>query len=417
MELLILQKLVIALGLSGLIGLDRERSKQKYEFDDLGGVRTFALVGLLGVLAYSVLSPALFAVVSGGFFALVIATYVVSSMKSGRTGATSEIAAVLVYLIGVLCGVEDFLLATVIALLVFLVLHFKQYLHTFASKVNNEELISTAEFIIIAGVVLPLLPNIGYGPYGVFNPYVIWLMVVFISGISFASYVAIKLVGPKKGIGLTGFLAGLISSTALTLSFSAQSKKNTHIVNPYAFAIIVASSAMFFRVILEVAVLNREMLALALIPMLTMGGVGLVAAFVLWFKKEGAKVSSQMQKEVLDIESPFSLLPALKFGAIFAGVLFLSKAMTVWFGDSGLYVTSVFSGLMDVDAITVSVANLANNGLAEKSAVYAITIATMTNTVVKGGIFLFLGSRVVGRKIVAIFTLMILAGGISLLFV
>jgi uncharacterized membrane protein (DUF4010 family) len=250
--------------------------------------------------------------------------------------------------------------------------------------------------------------NQGYGPYEAFNPYIIFLMMALILGISLLSYVAIRFLGPRKGIGLTGFLAGLISSTALVLSFSGQSKNNKKIVNPYVFAVVIASSAMFFRILVEVFVLNKELLEKLVIPMGVMGGVGLIAAVVLWGKKD---------KDVLKMKNPLCLWPVLKFGVFFAAIMFLAKFMQEVLGDRGLYLTSLVSGIMDVDAITVSVANLAKNGLESSVAVNAIVIAAMMNTIVKGGMFLFLGNRKVALRILMIFAIMLVFGGISLLFI
>ncbi|MFH1218790.1 MAG: MgtC/SapB family protein [Candidatus Peregrinibacteria bacterium] len=417
MDLEIFKQLGIAVLLASLVGLEREQKYQKFGLDGFGGIRTFALIGLLGALAYflSALSIFFSVALTVGFFGLLIASYVVVNGRYKKMGVTSEIAGVIVYLVGVLSGMERYLLATTVALATLAILHFKKPLHRWAQHLKNEEVVSTIQFVVIAFVVLPLLPNQAFGPYGFFNPYIVWLMVVFISGISFASYVAIKLFGAKRGIGLTGFLAGLVSSTALVLSFSGQSKKNERIVNPYVVAVIVASSAMFFRILLEVLVLNKELLPKILVPMLTMGIVGVIGVAFFWFKKE--KLPESAQRDVLNMKSPFSLMPALKFGAFFAFILFLSKFANAVMGNSGLYLASAVSGLMDVDAITVSMANLAKSEITHGAAVGAITLAAMVNTVVKGGMFMILGARRVAWRILAVYGAMLLAGGAALMFV
>ncbi len=272
--------------------------------------------------------------------------------------------------------------------------------------------------ILIASIaILPFLPNQGFGPYEAFNPYLTWLMVVFVSGISLVSYVAVKLLGAKRGIGVTGFFAGLISSTALAFTFSEQSKKNSNIVNPYAFAVVLASSAMFFRVLIEVAVLNIELFYDLVIPIGAMGIAGLVCAVFLWCVKDGKSAKEGMKKRLSGINNPFNIVQALKFGAFFALILFLSKYAIDVFGDRGLYGTAVISAILDVDAITVSVANLAKDGLSNDAGVFAISLAAMTNTVVKGGIFLLFGNKKVALKIIMAFIFMLITGGISLFFV
>ncbi|MBD3360456.1 DUF4010 domain-containing protein [Candidatus Peregrinibacteria bacterium] len=417
MDLEVFKQLGIALILSSLIGLEREQKYQKFGFEAFGGIRTLPLVGLVGALSFILFqySVWIFVVLTLSMMALLTVSYYMVNKKSDTVGGTTEVATMLVYIVGILCGMQKFLLATSIALTVLLILHFKDPLHKWAKRLKNKELISTIQFVVIAFVVLPLLPNQGYGPYGFFNPYIIWLMVVFISGISFVSYIAIKLFGAKRGIGLTGFLAGLISSTALSLSFSGQSKKNKSIENPYVLAIVVASSAMFFRILIEILVLNRELLGPVSIPMITMGVVGIFSALFFWFRKE--KVPSKIEDKLLKVKSPFSLWPALKFGLFFAVVLFLVNAGKEFMGEKGIYLTSLLSGLADVDAITVSMANLAKEKVSTNVAVNSITIAAMTNTLVKGGIFLLFGNKKVAWKILLVFVLMLIAGGVSLIFI
>lgn len=417
MDFEIFQQLGVALALSALIGIERERRYKALNSKGFGGVRTYTLIGLLGALAFilSEVYKPFFAVISVGFLALVVAGYVMTTKKNGGVGSTSEVAAILVYLIGILSAMGEYLLATVVTLALLLILHFRDPLHYWATHLKREELFSTVEFIVIAFVILPLLPNESFGPYGFFNPYLVWLMVVFISGISFVSYIAIKIFGQRKGITLTGFLAGFISSTALTFSFSGESKKNRSIVNPYVLAVVIASSAMFFRVLLEVFVLNRELIEMVYIPLLTMGVIGIVCVAFLWQKKE--KQPKDIRKNVLEVKSPFNLKPALKFAVFFALILLLSEYASANFGNKGIYLTSFFSGLLDVDAITVSMANLAKNGLPLNTASVAIAIAAITNTVVKAAIFLLFAGRQAALRLLGIISLVSAGGVISLFFI
>ena len=408
--------------LASLVGLEREHKYQVHNKDiGFAGLRTFTLLGLLGALSYVISqymnNQIIFMVMTMGFLILVISSYFISARVYGGAGITSETAAVLVYLVGVLCAMEQYILATAIALAIFFILHFKAPLHNWAKRMRDEEFLSTAEFIIIAFVVLPLLPNKAYGPYDFFNPYIVWLIVVFVSGISFVSYILIKLLGAKKGIGLTGFLGGLVSSTALSLSFSAQSKKNTHIVKPYVFAMVIASSAVFFKALIEVAVLNPDLLKSLMVPMLAMGITGLISGLFLWVKKDEKEASKAVEKDMIKMKSPFSLLPALKFGLVFAVILFVSRFAVEMMGDKGLYLSSVFASFLDADAVFVSVANLAKDGFSQSSAVVAITIAAVTNTIVKGVIFFIFGNRKVAIKLGMVYLLMFAVGGVSFFFV
>jgi uncharacterized membrane protein (DUF4010 family) len=395
-----LQDLGLTLLLGSLIGLERERDRQSSDTHEFGGIRTLSLLAVLGYVIYSLSADSvLFFIVTGGFLLLLTASYVMSSLFDRTTGATTEIACIFTYFVGVLMAMDQTLIATVITLLVVVLLYFKQALHRFAHKVEKVELYDTLKFVAIVFVILPLLPNRTFGPLDVLNPYEIWLLVVLISSISFASYVAIKSIGPKKGIGMGGFLGGLISSTAVALSFSELSKKSSKIVNPIVFAILIASSAMFFRVLFTISVLNMDLLPHLLLPLGLTGLVGLLFAAYYWFSEERQSMTHISAKD-LNLQSPFRLGSALQFGLLFAGLLFISKFAADYFGSEGVYATAFFSGLFDVDAITVSMSELSQNGTVSAGvASWGIVIATMTNTLSKGVIVLIFASRKVGLRV------------------
>ena len=418
MDFTVLQQLGVATALGALIGMERERKHQLEKSDDtFGGIRTFALIGLMGALSFilSSYSIVIFAILSSSLLILIIASYVISSQKYGNFGITSEVASILVFMIGILSGMQLYVEATIVALLVLSFLLFKNPLHQWAGRIKFQELISTLEFMIISFVVLPILPDQAYGPYDFFNPYLIWLFVVFISGISFVSYIAIKLLGTRKGLILTGFLAGFISTTALAFSLAAQSKKNLKVVYPYVLAIIVASFALLFRVAVEVMVLNFDLINILLMPLLAMGIVGVVASVVIWWR--WVRVMEKTEKSSIDLKSPFSLIPAVKFALFFVVVLLVSRFAGDNLGDRGIYLTSFFSGFVDVDAITVSMSNLAKTELSREVAVRAIVITVIVNTLVKSGIFFIFGAKKVAKGISLVLVLMSFAGILSLFFI
>lgn len=417
MQIDVLQQLVIALVLAALIGLEREHVVKKDKAVRFAGIRTFGLIGLLGALSQILAeySQVLSYIFVAGMILFIVAAYVMSSFISKTGGATTEIAAVLAFVNGILCAHEKYILATAVTLAVLFILHFRAKLHKIAEGVSRQEIVSTIEFMLIAFIVLPLLPNEYYGPFDVFNPYIIWLMVVLISGISFVSYIAIKVIGAKRGIGLIGFLSGLVSSTALAMSFSQQSKQNKDVVNPYVFAVTIGTSAVFVRILLEVFVINRDLVFPLLVPLLAMGMTGILCAIFFWTRH--GEERKKLAEETVKMESPFQLRPALKFAFFFAFVLFLTKVMEVYFGVKGVYITSVIAGFADVDPITVSVANLAKGDLSKEAAVTAITIASMMNLIGKASIFAIFGGRKVAKSVALVFAIMLCAGAISLLFI
>lgn len=418
-SLLFLQGLLLSLFLGALIGIEREKDhSDKLEHHQFG-VRTLSMTAMLGFVVHQLFSTntALFAAISVGFLGLLLASYWKTAKPNVNTGVTTELAAIFVYLVGILMSLGEMLMATIVTFAVLLLLYFKENLHRFAHGITKEEVYAGLKFIAIAFIVLPLLPNETVGPLDVLNPYSIWFVVVLISSISLASYAAIKWLGPRNGIGFGGFLGGLISSTAVSMSFSAMSKKNTKVVNPFVFGVLIASTAMFFRVLVEVFALNPILLETLWLPIGSMGLAGLIVCLVLWLFSDHKKKTAFTDKD-LQLSSPFQLKPAIQFGLLFAALLLISTFANLQFGEKGLYVTAFISGVMDVDAITVSMAKLHNSGeISSFAASVAITIAAMTNTLAKALIVLFFGSRTVGIRVMGGMSVMLLVGLGSLFFI
>jgi uncharacterized membrane protein (DUF4010 family) len=432
---------LIAVALGALVGMQREYEIQTNQRKDFAGLRTFSLISLFGATAsfisMNVLNSSIFLYVTfGSVMLLIVAAYIamVFHFKENEIGITTEISAILTFLMGALCLLGFALPAVIITIIMVIFLAMKKPLHRFASKIKIDEVYATIKFAVITILVLPFLPNVNYTPMNipilskiieaapflsveiakqldVFNPFKIWLMVVFISGISFIGYLLIRVVGTGKGLGLTGFLGGLVSSTAVTSSMSLESKKNSKIVYPFVFAVIIACSTMFIRVIVEILVVNSSLLRFALIPMFTMGAAGFIAALIVWKKYNKNHIKN------IEFDSPFTLAPALKFALFFAFVLFIAKFGYVMFGAKGVYIAALLSGLADVDAITLSMATLALAGdLSGVVATIAIAIAAMTNTVVKAGITYMFGGNKFRKATLTIFGIVVGVGLISLIF-
>ena len=407
----------VALFIGILIGLQRE-----YAYDAEGrsdrttfaGVRTFALMALAGCAAAfmgdilgSVLVFAAVLVLMGGL----IAVSYVHTGALGEVGITTEVAAILTILAGGLAYWGELAVAVALAVTVVALLATKFELHRFAEKLTREDVLATLKFAMITAIVLPVLPNRSFGPppFDVLNPHKIWLMVVLISGISFLGYILIKLVGPHRGIGLTGIMGGLASSTAVTLSMSARSRTNDNLSQSFAMAIVLAWTIMFVRVLVEVAVVHPALLAQLWLPLAGGGAVALLAA--------GAVLLQQGRNndaEELAVSNPFELGPAIGFGLIYAVILLITRAAQMYVGDSGIYLSSLVSGLADVDAITLSVAELTRNGGMDVGVgATAIVLAVISNTVVKGVLAVTGGSAAL-RKVMIPVTLLILAVALAL---
>ncbi|MEJ5312030.1 MAG: MgtC/SapB family protein [Anaerolineae bacterium] len=407
---------VVALGIGIFIGIQRESAYDEPEGKLFAGVRTFALISLAGfgaALAADQLSSALpFVGVLLVFGALVALSYH-RDVRAGKPGMTTEMATLITFVIGAACYWNLILLAAALGVALMALLSLKPQFRTLAHAITREDIYATLKFAVISIIVLPILPNRNFGPppFDVFNPYKIWLMVVFISGISFLGYVMIKLIGAQRGIGLTGLLGGLASSTAVTLSFSQRSRTNPELARPFSLAIIVAWTVMFVRVLVIVFALNQSLAYRLLLPMCAPLVVGLGYCAYLYIRQRA------YAKEDLAFSNPFELGPALKFGALYAVVLLISTAARVLFGNTGIYVSSFVSGIVDVDAIVLSMIDLARapTNLDLIVAARAITIATLASTLFKGVFALASGSPALRRALWPGMALMVAVGAAVIL--
>jgi len=338
-------------------------------------------------------------------------SYLVTTRKNGDVGITTEVAAFLTFALGLLCFTDEgMLVAPIFAMIITTLLAVKPHLHQFAHRISEKELINTLKFLIIAFVILPLLPDQVMGPLAVFNPFQIWLMVVFISAISFTGYILMKFIGPERGLSVTGIVGGLVSSTAVATSMAARVKESGLLMKAAVFATVVASSMMFLRMLFEVSVINPALLPQLSAPMLVMGVLGIILGIIIWRRTEVRQMDADLK-----LDNPFSLKPALIFGALFLAILFLSKIANTYLGSGGVYLASIISGVADVDAITISMALLAPETIPTNIAVTAITLAAMSNTFFKFLIALFLGTRKFGRNVGIIFLIIIISGLITIL--
>lgn len=413
----IISELLIATGLSALIGLEREMRIQNGAKSGPGGLRTFAMLGPLGFLAVIIeeqLALHYFTIITFLIiFGFGFINYTYSCFREKHTGLTTEFSAIACFLTGVLVADKQILLAIAVSILFSLLLTFKIYLHDVAKNFKAEEFVAILKFLIITAVVLPILPDYTIDSWDIINPRTIWLMVVLVAGIRFVGFFISKVVGAKKGIVLTGTIGGFISSTAVTTSLSAQNKKSEKIVAPFLAGILIANAIMYVRVLLEAQVIYADIAKTLIIPLLTMSLVATIFGLLAIFTKS-KDIKNKEDEEI--ISQPFSLSEGLKFGIFFLLILVASKIIPEYLGDSGLYVTSVVSGLVDTDAITLSVSKLTEQGeIAFKTGVNAITLAVMTNTVVKIGIISLFGGKKLKIYSIPALGIIILAGALALM--
>ncbi len=403
-----------ALLIGALIGLEREFVQQRSGDPEFAGIRTFSLIALLGALAAYLAEQhgiILFAAPYLGLVLLVGASHFGAVSRGEEEGITTEVVGLLVPLLGamVVWGFPE--LAGALGVVTALVLALKRPLHAMARTMAATDLRATLEFALIAAVVLPLLPNRAFGPFQVLNPFEIWLLVVFVSGISFVGYVLMKVLGAERGIGIGGLLGGLVSSTAVTLSFTARSRQASAFSSFYGVGILLASCVMFPRVLVEVLVVNASLLPAIVLPVALMLTTGIGAVVWMWRRAGAGRENAERGVEVAN---PLRLTVPVGFALMFAAVLLAVKAANVFFGSAGVYLTAFLTGLTDVDAITLSSASLAASGEIESGvAAAAIVLALLVNTAVKGTIAAAMGSAQLRRAAVAAFAPMLAVGMVA----
>lgn len=396
-ELATVPRYLAALAIGLLMGLERERNPAAK-----AGLRTFALTGLLAVLtahlASALNTPWLVAAGMLLVGAMIITAYMrTPAQADDDPGTTTTAALLLCYALGILVWLYEIQLAVMLAIAATVLLYFKPELRGMSQKLSRRDLLSVLQFAVLALIILPLLPNRDYGPYGALNPYQIWWMVVLISGVGLAGYAALHLIGRTRGTAVLGLLGGLVSSTATTLSFSRHARASAGMLPIAVTVILLANLVVLVRLGVLAAVLAPAVLP-HLLPVLAGGLVagGLAALY-------GVRaLHPHGEPPPLEMSNPTELRTALGFGVLYGVVLLAAAWLSDWFGHGGLYVVGLISGLTDVDAITLSSLRLHNLGkLPIGILVNVVTLAVLANLVFKSVLALSIGGRQLARHVVA----------------
>ena len=387
----------MALAVGLLIGTERGwHEREAAEGSRVAGIRTFALIALLGglstVLGDSV-GPAAFIgglLLVGGFAAMAYAR--AADEATGRS-ITSHVAMLIAYSLGAVAGSGELELAASVAVVTTLLLGLKPAMHGWLRRISEAELMAGLKLLVMSVVLLPVLPDRGFGPWQALNPYEIWWMVVLIAGTSFMGYGAARLLGPRRGIVVAGACGGLASSTAVTLTFARFARQQPARGGLLAGGAMIASAVMFPRLLLILAVAAPEFALLLAAPVLGAGlGLGLAAALVVWRSREAAVAEGDAALDV--IANPLELGPALKFGLLLALIMLAARALNAWAGEGGLVLLGTVSGLADVDAVSLSMAHMAGIEIGATVAATGVLAAMFVNTLTKAAIMVAIGSRV-----------------------
>ena len=406
-------RMLVAVGIGFLIGLEREYSSRSEQTEIFAGVRTFVFVVLFGFIVTFLSFFFTHWIVFAGLIAtsvIVAMSYWVSANR-GLVGGTTEFATLIAFTLGCttfLGFVEASLASTVV---VMVILSLKLKLQNIIGQITNTEMYALIKFVVLVLLIFPFLPDRTVDPFDIFNPRELGWVIILISGLGFVGYLLMKFFGGDRGILITGIMGGLVSSTITTLVFSKKSKEAPELSRNCAVAILSASTIMVVRVFALVFIFNKALLPHLTLPLFLLFIAGLGAA-IYFHKKPTANSITDFP-----LGEPLNLKGAVVFGLLYIGVLFMVSYANTEFGSKGIYLTSAIAALTDINAITISVTKLAGDTMEFRTAHNAILLATLCNTIVKIGITLWVGSKKLRHYIFIGYGLIFLAGLVGFLII
>jgi len=410
-------EVVIRLGVAALgglaVGIEREWSvKRGQHAPHFAGTRTFLLLGLLGALGAELCRVGLVAAGTALWIAsaaLIVAAYAITSRRND-VGGTTEVAALIVLASGTLAGLGQLTLASSLFALTALVLAEKSAFHAFVARIRTQELLAAVRFAVLALVVFPVLPQGPFGPGPGFRPRELWALVLLFSGLSFVSFLALRLIGHSRGYGLVGALGGLISSTAVTLNFSQESRRQPKLGRVLGLGVIAACTVLPVRVLLLCVAVNpslgRDALPYVAVPCVA----GLVAVGLVLRRRDPRTGAVEMPG------NPLRLTAALQMAVMFQAVLYVMGWASGRFGTQGTLISAGLLGLTDVDALTYSMVKLGGGQTLTSIAAQALAVGVLVNTVFKLALALVVG-RGAFRRVAAFGLIALCAGSLAALLV
>ncbi|TCM18726.1 uncharacterized membrane protein (DUF4010 family) [Novosphingobium sp. PhB165] len=399
LELSDLARLAVSLALGLLVGIQRGwAQRDRQEGTRFAGVRTFALIGLIGGIAGMLFrgAPGPATVLLGSAGLLVLVGYLRDSRLSETASGTSGLVALLTLASGFLVGVGERLTGTAIAVIMVLLLALRDQLHGWINRLSQREVLSIARYALVALVILPLLPDKAFGPYGAWNPRHLWLVVVLVSGLSFAGYFATRMLGATRGIIATAAAGALVSSAAVTASLASRMKEGEEPRPVFPAAIAFASVIMFLRVLVLVAILAP----IALPTLARLIAPGLVVAIIAagWYLRRSRNAATPNPGHEIAMRNPFDIGPAL----MLAGLVMVLTVASLWvldsFGEHGLAAVLAISGTIDVDAAIITLGGLTGHSLDARMAGLVLAVPIALNTLYKAGVVVSLAGWRNGRS-------------------
>ena len=397
-----MENLLLALVLGFLIGFERNVSFLEEREKAFAGSRTFAIISLLGYLSGLINEQfhnfLYFALLIVG--ALIVIAYYLKVTKYSHQGSTTHFAAITAYFIGLMVYLHQKELAIVVATILVALLNIKPKLKKIEAAISTSDINAGALLLIMTFIILPILPDKMIGPYHLFNPYKTWMMAVIISSLSFLGYIAMKFFG-HYGILITGAAGGFVSSTAVSFTLSKQYRNNQNLLYTYLTGIMIANTIMFSRVFVEAVLVHQELGMKIAFPYILTTVVGFAYTYWTYKKSDKSNVNlDEISKNPLELDEAIKF--AIIFGVIFGAVYFVGNR----YGNIGIYLVSFFSGITDVDAITLSLSSLSKNEISIHTAGIGITIAAITNSLFKLGVIFAFGGKKLGIEMSKFFFLL-----------
>ncbi|WP_297456076.1 MgtC/SapB family protein [Persephonella sp.] len=408
----LLFKIIFSMAAGLLIGLEREHRTKSEIF---AGIRTFPLISLLGMLSGLIFDKYWNGVLYFTFGAIVILAVINYYMEYKKDiGSTTEIATFIAFVIGLLIYYEYYYIAAFLSVATTGLLALKRTLEGFAKNISEEDIFAIIKFVLVTVIIFPLLPDKNYGPFDAINPKNIWEMVVLVSVIDFIAYIILRWKGTKT-LWITGVIGGMISSTAVSYELAKLSKRYSAVIYSAFFGIVLAWLIMNFRVLVLAGIVNFRISLILSLPLILLSIIYiLILGFIFFRKKEEIKKTSEQE---IQFSNPFQITSALQFGLIYGVILFLTKALNYYMGTKGVFIASFLSGVIDVDAITLSLSNMAKQGNIESIiAAKSIMLAVVSNSIFKYlYIFLFGDKNLV--KEMALITIITIVLGVAYLLI
>jgi uncharacterized membrane protein (DUF4010 family) len=376
-------RFLVAIALGFLVGLERESRGGSISARLTAGARTYTLVSLFGFgcawlyrLNVEFIIPVGIIVIGG----MLLASYL-AKQKSGAVGWTSEIAALLTFIVGILSLLADIWIPMALGIFTTLLLSEKAGLEQYIEKLDKSEFLAVVKFLLVTVIILPALPDKDYTKYNL-NPYRIWQIVILISSIGFVGYFLMKKFGDKVGLWLSGLMGGIVSSTAVSIAMGNIAKSNNPLAKRAFQATILASSVMYIRILMLIYFLNSSIAYEIWWKLIILFLCGLILAFITHDKKESVPAGP-----ISSIQNPFEIKPAVIFASLFVILSVVTIMVKQFFGEEGLIGLSVIVGVTDIDPFILSI--IGKQSLLANVVNSAIIISMMSNTLVKGIYFGF----------------------------